>query len=146
MGMVQNRAFACLALLGPLLCAVAGGGSLFLAGCSNSGPKTYPVTGMVTLDGQPLKEADILFLPLDPALGPDAGQIRDGKFAFQAKAGPKRVEIRASRPVRMKTAMGEAAIWKNYLPSRYHTQTTLQAEVTPGGDNDFTFSLNSGAN
>jgi hypothetical protein len=146
MRMVKNWAFACLALLGPLLLSVAGGGSMFVAGCSNAGPKTYPVTGMVTLDGEPLKEADILFLPLDPALGPDAGQIRDGKFAFRAKAGLKRVEVRASRPVVIKTAMGETTIWKNYLPARYNSQTTLQAEVTARGDNDFTYDLHSGVN
>jgi len=134
MGMVNKRAVARLAFVG-----------LFLAGC-NAGPKTYPVTGTVTLDGQPLKEADILFAPLDPALGPDAGQIRDGKFGFQAKAGPKRVQIRASRPILTKTAMGETTIWKNYVPSRYNSQTILQAEVTPQGDNDFTFALHTGAN
>jgi len=146
MGMVKKTAFAYLAVLGPLLWSVAGGGSMFVAGCGNAGPRTYPVTGTVTLDGEPLKEADILFLPLDPALGPDAGQIRDGKFAFQAKAGRKRVEVRASRPVVIKTAMGETTIWKNYLPARYNTQSTLQAEVTPRGNSDFTYHLRSDAN
>jgi hypothetical protein len=140
------KTFARVALLGPLLFSVAAGGSILAAGCNNAGPKTYRVTGTVTLDGQPLKEADILFLPLDPALGPDAGQIRDGKFAFQAKAGPKRVAIRASRPSRIPTAMGETTIWKNYLPSRYNSQTTLQAEVSPQSDNDFTYHLQAGAN
>jgi hypothetical protein len=112
----------------------------------DAGPRTYRVTGTVTLDSEPLKEADILFLPLEPALAPDAGQIRDGRFAFQAKAGLKRVEIRTSRPVRVKTAMGETTIWKNHLPSRYNSQTLLEAEVTPRGENDFTYHLHSGTN
>jgi hypothetical protein len=144
MGMVEKK--ACLALLGRSLLWVVVGGSVLVASCSGAGPRTYPVSGTVTLDGQPLAEGDILFLPLDPALGPDAGQIRDGKFTFQAKAGPKRVAIRASRPSRIPTAMGETTIWKNYLPSRYNSQTTLQAEVSPQGNNDFTYHLQSGAN
>jgi predicted small secreted protein len=134
--MVKKSAVVCLAVIGPCL---------FLAGCSNAGSNTYRVTGTVTLDGQPLEEADILFLPLDPAVGPDAGQIRNGKFTFQAKAGSKRVEIRTSRPVRIKTAMGETTIWKNHLPGRYNTKTTLQAEVTPKGENDFTYQLHTAA-
>lgn len=121
-------------------------GSLLAVGCDTGGHKTYPVTGTVTLDGQPLKEADVLFLPLDPALGPDAGQVRDGRFAFRAKAGRKRVEIRTSRPVRIKTAMGETTIWKNSLPARYNSQSTLQAEVRAQSENDFTYDLHSGAN
>jgi len=144
-GMVKKCAIVCLAVIGLFLSSDIGGGSLFLAGCSNAGPNSYRVTGTVTLDGQPLEEADILFLPLDPAVGPDAGQIRDGKFTFQAKAGSKRVEIRTSRPVRIKTAMGETIIWKNHLPGRYNTKTTLQAEVTPKGENDFTYQLHTGA-
>ena len=39
---------------------------LFLAGCSyqpDDMPKIAPVSGVVTLDGQPLPEAEILFQP-----------------------------------------------------------------------------------
>jgi hypothetical protein len=134
------------ALLGLLLHGSIAAGCILLAGCQNAGLQTYPVAGTVMLDGQPLKEADILFLPLDPALGPDAGQVRDGRFAFRAKAGRKRVEIRTSRPVRINTAMGETTIWKNSLPPRYNSQTSLQAEVTPQGVNEFTYDLRTGAN
>jgi hypothetical protein len=119
---------------------------LMVAGCNDAGPKTYLVTGTVTLDGQPLKEADILFLPLDTSLGPDAGRIRDGHFAFRAKAGRKLVQIRTSRPVRINTAMGETTVWKNNLPARYNSQSILQAEVTPEGDKEFTYELHTGAN
>ena len=142
----KKRTGTRLALIGLLLHSSAAAGSIFMAGCNNAGPQTYPVVGTVTLDGQPLKEADILFLPLDPALGPDAGQIRDGRFAFRAKAGRKRVEIRTSRPVRINTAMGETTIWKNSLPARYNSQSTLQADVTPQGLNKFTYELHGGAN
>jgi hypothetical protein len=129
-----------------LLCCFAGAGSSFVAGCNDAGPKTYPVTGTVTLDGQPLQEADIVFVPLDAALGPDAGQIHDGSFAFRAKAGRKRVEIRTSRPFRINTAMGETTIWKNHLPARYSSQSVLQAEVSAQGDNNFTYHLHTGSN
>ena len=36
---------------------------LILAGCGDSGPAEYDVTGSVTLDGQPIEKGEILFLP-----------------------------------------------------------------------------------
>jgi hypothetical protein len=143
---MERKWRSCPVFLGLVLPAFAAAGSIFLTGCDQAGPKTYPVTGTVTLDGQALQQADIIFVPLDPALGPDAGQIRDGRFAFRAKAGPKRVEIRTSRPVRVNTAMGETTIWKNNLPARYNSQSILRAKVTPRGDNDFKYDLHTGAN
>ncbi|HEY7422909.1 MAG TPA: hypothetical protein VH682_01490, partial [Gemmataceae bacterium] len=58
-------------------------GAFVLLGCSNK-PRTYPVTGTVTFDNKPLPEGDIIFLDVENKLGPDAGKIKDGQFAFKA--------------------------------------------------------------
>ncbi|RMG00676.1 MAG: carboxypeptidase regulatory-like domain-containing protein [Planctomycetota bacterium] len=47
-------------------------GTLFLAGCGKKGPQLTPVEGVVTLDGQPLEGAMVLFEPQEggrPATG-----------------------------------------------------------------------------
>ena len=55
---------------------------LTLAGCSG-GPKRYPVTGTVTVDGVPLVEGDIVFVPEDKTQGAEPGKIKDGKFELK---------------------------------------------------------------
>jgi hypothetical protein len=112
-------------------------------GCGEAGPKTHPVSGAVSLDGKPLEEGDIYFYPLDPNISADAGKIKGGQFAFRAKAGNKRVEIRASRIIPgKKTPMG-GPVKEQYLARRYNDHTTLTAEVVAQGDNRFQFSLTS---
>jgi hypothetical protein len=114
-----------------------------LVGCGDPGPKTYPVSGSVTLDGQPLAEGDIYFFPLDPNVSADAGKITGGQFALRAKAGTMRVEIRATRVVPgRRTPMG-GPVREESLPSRYNKGTELRAEVAAGGYNQFHFALRS---
>jgi hypothetical protein len=116
-------------------------GLLLLLGCS-SGPRMYKVAGTVTLDGRPLPDGDVLFVPLDKSLSPEAGKIKDGRFEFQAKEGKKRVEVSASRilPGGARGAGGEP-VPEEYLPDRYNSASTLTAEVTRGGPNQFDFKL-----
>ena len=66
------------------------------AGCTQ-GPKYYPVSGTVTLDGKQLERGDTFFVDISGRYGPDPGKIEDGRFQFKAKAGKKRVEISASK-------------------------------------------------
>jgi len=135
-----------LRFLGVVLAAFALAG-----GCSSGGrpaEKTYPVSGNVTLDGQPLAEGEIIFK--DPAKGEvHLGPIKDGKFQLQATAGPKRVEIYAYKmeldPVAREMYGEEAQPAKvNYIPARYNTESTLTANVeasTDPGRNSFRFEL-----
>ena len=52
-------------------------------GCGPSGPKTYPVTGKVTIDGKPLANCRIDFLPVDSANQAASGQIgADGTYTL----------------------------------------------------------------
>jgi hypothetical protein len=101
-------------------------------GCGPEGPRTYEVTGSVTLDDQPLPAGDIIFFPEEKEFGPDAGTITDGQYRVQVKGGKKKVQIRATRPVPGKKGpMGEEAI-EDYIPARYNARTELGVEVGAG--------------
>lgn len=114
--------------------------ALSLAGCGAGGPKTYTVTGIVSFDGQPVEDGEILFIPAEKHFGPDAGKIVNGAFRFAAKAGVKRVEIRAARDVPGKrTPMGP--VREDYIPAGYNSQSQLTATVDPVGKNHFEFPL-----
>lgn len=116
--------------------------TLLAAGCSG-GPRKYPVTGTVTLDGKPLEEGDIYFMPLDPNVGAEAGKIQAGQFRFEAREGKMRVEIRASRENPGKRSPMGNIRKEEYLPARYNRESTLEAEVRSSGENAFTFDLTS---
>jgi hypothetical protein len=112
-----------------------------VAGCTK-GPKYYPVSGTVTLDGKPLEHGDIFFVDISGRYGPDPGKIVDGQFQFKAKAGKKRVEISASKilPGGAKGAGGEP-VPEEFLSPEYNAQSKLTGEVKPEGPNEFEFQL-----
>src|ERR1700759_1339838 len=76
-----------------------------LAGCGGtSGPQMYPISGEVTLDGVPLKEGAISFVPADGKGLAAGGKIVDGKYTAKSVPGAKRVEIRAPKVVGQREA------------------------------------------
>jgi len=66
-----------------IIAAALSVGLAFLLGCGGSG--AYDVEGTVTLDGEPMKEGDVTFIPEDTKHGPDAGKITDGKYRLRAR-------------------------------------------------------------
>src|SRR5260370_17559095 len=106
------------------------------AGCTQ-GPKYYPVSGTVTVDGKQLERGDIFFVDLSGRYGPDPGKIEDGRFQFKAKAGKKRVEISASKifPGCSKRAGGEP-LPHDFLSPEYNTQSKLTVEGKPESPNN----------
>jgi hypothetical protein len=112
-------------------------------GCGPTGPKLYPVSGTVSWNGKPLPEGDIIFAPASPGELEDAGKIVAGKFAFQARPGAKKVKIMANRsegPVDPQMGLAPRV---QYIPPQYSSaeKTTLTAEVTENGKNEFEFTL-----
>lgn len=116
--------------------------TLLLIGCSG-GPRSYPVSGTVTLDGKPLDDGNIYFLPLDPNVPPDAGKIEAGHFRFAAREGKVRVEIRASREVPGKRSPMGNIRKEEYIPARYNRESTLEAEVRADKENVYSLELTS---
>jgi hypothetical protein len=71
-----------------------------LLGCSSGGLRTAAVSGTVTLNGQPVAEGSITFIPVEGTTGPERGAvIKDGQYSIpQAKGvvvGKNRVELRS---------------------------------------------------
>jgi hypothetical protein len=124
-----------------------------LAGCGESGRGGLEVTGLVTLDGQPMQEGSVVFVPL--ASGhKTAGKITAGQFRIPASDGPipgsYRVEVYApdASPVPLDDPLAYAQSAPRLPPanpvaSRFNTQSELTAEVAAGRDNQFTFEVQS---
>ena len=102
-----------------------------LAGCGGSAkvPPKYRVSGTVTLNGAPLKQGSIAFYDPDaPTAVPDHDYINnDGTYKVDAQAGHKIVRIESGKAV----------------PAKYNESPSLGADVTPGGQNQFDFKLDS---
>lgn len=94
------------------------------------------VSGAVTLDGQPVPNGEIRFIPTAGTIGPvSGGAIKDGVYEAKAKGGvplgDHQVEIRAYR-VNAKShgqAGSEGGAAEQYLPKRYNEETTLTAKI-----------------
>lgn len=77
----------------------------FLVGCGGAGgPATYPVTGKITIKGQPAKDILLTFSPVDPQGEPAIGLVSaDGSYTLKtginakpgARAGKYKVVIAA---------------------------------------------------
>lgn len=123
-----------------LLVAAAG-----VLGCS-SGSRAG-VQGTVTYSGQPLAVGTITFIPTSESGIKCGGLIENGAYTVDAKhglsPGPHRVEIRWAKPTgkKSKNEFGEELdIRQEGLPDKYHTSSTLTADIK-SGDNAINFAL-----
>jgi hypothetical protein len=128
------------------LCAGCGGGP--------EGPATAEVTGLVTLDGAPLANADVFFHPVDsegPAQASQAVTGDDGRFTVQThvaagqyKPGMIPGEYRVSVS-KLDTSNVTSTLTppKNVLPEKYASPQTSGFTVSVSADqeNDFRFPL-----
>lgn len=64
------------------ICRMIGAGcfALVLVGCGDSKPATYPVTGVVTLDGKPVADATITFVGESPENSAATKTKADGTY------------------------------------------------------------------
>jgi hypothetical protein len=107
-----------------------------LAGCSG-GPAAGTVSGEVTLDGQPLKQGLIRFVPADGKTATADGPIADGKYSVAVPAGEKKVEISAAKVVgrhKMYDTPDSPVVEDSVelLPARYNVRSELTYTVTKG--------------
>ena len=114
-------------------------------GCNPGEPYPVAVQGTVTLDGQPVNDGKISFVTLGQV--PETLDVQAGKFNGKARWGQRRVEIAAYRPYQIPAdvpahlheLMKDGK--ENYLPEKYHRQSTLTANVQQAGLNEFHFDL-----
>lgn len=128
---------------------------VLLLGCS-AASELKPLEGNVTVDGAPLPNGAITFIPKEATGGPVAGaSIVDGRYRISPSdgvlTGEFRVEITAMRNTGKKVPVIDLATGENkvvdetaqYIPARYNQQSELTAEVSPQGSNQFDFSIKS---
>jgi hypothetical protein len=130
---------------------------LFLAclvGCGDSGDTLARegVSGTVSLDGTPLKEGSIQFLPAS-AQASDAtmagGAVREGKYEIPKNQGPtpgKYSVVIISGGGDSGAALPEMPgvlpkPTKEKIPAKYNLKTTLTAEVKSGQSSPIDFAL-----
>ncbi|MFI4876659.1 MAG: carboxypeptidase-like regulatory domain-containing protein [Blastopirellula sp. JB062] len=116
--------------------------ALLLTACGCAGeqldPEYKPVTGTVTLDGRPLPDAQLSFVPLGSGSSGSGFTDESGKYQLYyaarrpgAKFGENRVFITKSKPSTGKqgefAGMREADI--EMLPARYNRKTELTANI-----------------
>ena len=143
-----------------LLCLLGGAALLLSApGCGNSGagPETFPVTGVVTLEGQPVGGATLQFVASADEAGAGAGgqaqTAADGAFTVEStfdKGKTTQVGLPAGvykvTVTKLEAPAGARSLDhppKNTLPPKYAMaeSTTLSATVTADGENKFDFPL-----
>jgi hypothetical protein len=125
---------------------LTGFGIAALLGCGHSPTSVH---GHVTLDGNPLNEAVVLFVPLDPGRKKTGAEIENGNYKIAAEdgllPGRYRVEIADNPPLngaqRTKSSVPPVH-QRRKLPARYAHQSPLSANVSPSSkDLEFNFDL-----
>ncbi len=124
-----------MASAGLLLVAV-----LFAPGCGRDDrPPLGRVQGVVTLDGEPLEGALVVFEPIEPARPSRGVTDAAGRYTLVYLRDIEGAVI-GEHEVKIGTATEESPVER--LPAHYHHATTLTAEVSRGR-NEHNFELTS---
>ncbi|MES2788227.1 MAG: hypothetical protein V4719_01310 [Planctomycetota bacterium] len=105
----------------------AGGSGLILAGCQPT-TKTAPVTGIVTVNDEPVKIGVIAFEPTNPSTASASAEIRDGRFTIQSPVGRRRISIMAYRQAKGLGPDGKP-YQEQYLPAKFNLNSDRWLEV-----------------
>jgi hypothetical protein len=113
----------------------------FVAGCSRAydGDRRYPLSGTVSVDGEPMEAGAISFIPGETdqrvSGGPITGGVYSVEEAFGANGGPYRVEIHWYRKTgRMLRNPDTGELYEERsegLPDKYHKDSELTVDVSP---------------
>lgn len=122
-------------LVRPAVALALAAGIIGAAGCSSD--KSSTVTGEVLVDGKPLKEGIIRFVPADGKSQTADAPIADGKYSAKVPPGDKKVEISAPKVVgkkKMYDTPDSPVVDEivELLPARYNTNTELTMKVENG--------------
>ncbi|TWT57793.1 hypothetical protein KOR42_11600 [Thalassoglobus neptunius] len=129
------RILLCLMLIAPL------------AGCGGSDNDLQRVTGKITLDGQPLPDAFVVFAPKESGTTSYGRTDAEGVYEMMFSDDEKGAWV-GENVVRISTgdvSMGSSAGAKEKVPAVYNVSSTLTADVAATGTNEFDFDLKSDA-
>ena len=107
--------------------------AICVAGCSGS--KLTPVSGNVTLDGQPLAEGTIHFAPADGQAPSQAAVIKDGSYKTELNKTGYKVQIYSPKPSKVVAKLDENGPGggprvEELLPPRYNIQSDLKLNIS----------------
>lgn len=121
------------------------------AGCSDRYGGRMEVSGTVTLEGQPLKDGSITFVPLDKQETQSGSGVVNGAYTVPRKNGLKpgkyRVEITSGdgkTPASEEEIAGPSStniVSVDRVPEDWNTKSKQQVEVTSSGPNKFDFPI-----
>jgi hypothetical protein len=122
-----------------VFCLLAFAAAAGAAGCA-SGSRFGDVQGEVTLDGQPLAEGVVRFVPADGKTPTASALVEGGRFRERVPVGNHRVEISSPKLPKGVTSSGqmkrgtvdEGAALEELIPERYNARTELTTEVKKG--------------
>lgn len=112
-----------------------------LIGCQ-SRPVTVPVSGTVTLDGQPLSEGEVYFKTVRTGAF-EAIPVKAGRFAGAAQPGERRVEVYAYRVTTGDFSGMKGEVKESLISPKYNLESTLTADVSADKPNEFAFAVTS---
>jgi hypothetical protein len=120
--------------------------SLGAAACSTAAQRGT-VNGTVTLDGGPLKEGVVRFVPVDGKTPTASANVADGKFTADVPVGEMRVEFSAPKVVGRHKAYDapDSPVVEDVaelIPERFNIKSELRITVRKGSQ-DETFALKS---
>ena len=127
---------------------------LVLVGCRREPYEVAPVSGRITVDGDPLEECRIRFQPVS-----SSDSINPGPGAFAVTDQDGRFTLRTINPVQPGAVVGKHRVWlttvteadasselglitAEKVPARYHNGQ-LDFEVPSGGTDQANFDLTS---
>ena len=125
---------------------------LMLMGCGGGDdPPLVPVSGIVTLDGQPLAEANVQFVPAS-GWGSLGRTDETGRYELlyrgrEKGATPGRHQVQISTRIEPDGDSADPVIQQGReesVPAKYNAYSTLEADVEPGSDVELDFKLESG--
>lgn len=120
-----------------------------LAGCGTSvkTPEMHSVSGVIKLDGTPLKSGTINFTPSDGKKPTAGGTVTNGNYTVQVSPGSSKVSISSPKVAGTRKAYDTPdsptiEIIEEAIPAAYNVNTTLEHSVT-GSRRDVNFDLKS---
>ena len=129
--------------------AAAMGIATVLGGFGCGGPAKRAISGSVTLEGKPLDEAVIMFVPLDIQAGKTGAPIKQGRYEVPRDVGllpgRYRVEIADDPPIdhAHRTPTSKPLPARRSLPVEYSVASHLAIDVASSGPSKFDFPLTS---
>jgi hypothetical protein len=132
------------------LCGLVGATVIAIAGCDKTSRGTYPLAGMVKLDGQPLTDGTLALVPLREGRGVPPIAIVNGAFSCTPENGPAagkyRVEICAYENTGRKVPdtdipgklVNES---RQVIPARYNRNSELLLDIPADNADSLNFML-----